>query len=239
MGVLTNLFTAAAKKRANKRHEIYLEEQSIFSKRQEAIDSITNRLHQIVDEHIEVLEKTACHIKVGDKVVLNIYELLHHNINGWDGGSTMLLTYIIQNEDLTKLPVFNVESIYVDKSLAYEKIDSYVRQLDYEILEFLTKQSNDTIKLGYFKYNLRGREHLKYANNFGLYKTAMFSSTYVFQPRWGLNVNSFLEFTTPAAKTARKIYKMHLKKSAMWKKHADFTTKIEENLKQAKLDYPV
>jgi len=61
----------------------------------------------------------------------------------------------------------------------------------------------------------------------------------VFQPLWGLNVNSFLEFTTPAAKTTRKIYKMHLKKSAMWKKHLIFTTKIEETLKQSKLDYPV
>lgn len=236
MGILTPLFKAAAEKRAAKRHKIYLEENARYEKRREKLGSLTTRLRAIVDTYATDLEKSKCHLKVGSNVTLNIYDFDRPTRNGWDGGPTMLLNFIKQKEELDEIPTFKIESIYVDKSLAYEKIDNFLNNLeDYKIDDY-TRHGNHTLEIIYLDY-LNGKDQSPVFGKFGLYKTAMFSSTYKFQPSWGLNVNAFLVIGTPAAKRTQEIYRMYEKRTALWNKHNELSNEIEALLKQSKLDY--
>jgi hypothetical protein len=236
MGLLTPLFKAAAEKRAAKRRQIYLEEQARYDKRQEKVTSLTKRLTDIVNSYAEDLEKSKCHLKVGDEATLNIYDFDRPTRNGWDGGPTMLLNYIAQKEEMPEMPVFKIESIYVDKSLAFEKIENFLKNIDDYELNVYAMQNNHALEIAYSAY-LNSRDQSAVFSKFGLYKTAMFSSPYKFQPSWGLNVYAFLVLGTPAAKSTQDIYRMYMKRAAMWKEHNDFSNEIEAILKQANLDY--
>jgi hypothetical protein len=237
MGFLTPLFKAAAEKRAAKRHQIYLEEQARYDKRQEKVTSLNKRLTDIVNSYAEDLEKSKCHLKVGDEATLNIYDFDRPTRNGWDGGPNMLLGYITQKEELPDMPVFKIESIYVDKSLAFEKIENFLKNIDDYELNVYAMQNNHALEIAYSAY-LGSREVSAVFGKFGLYKTAKFSSTYKFQPSWGLNVNAFLVLGTPAAIRTQEIYRMITKRHNMWKEHNEFSKEVDLFIKQSTLDFP-
>ena len=236
MGMLTHLFKAAAEKRAEVRRKIYLEESARYEKHQEKVTSLSKRLKEIIDSYAEDLEKANCHIKVGDDVTLNIYDFERPTRNGWDGGPNMLLGYIIQKEDLVEIPTFKIESIYVDKSLAHEKIDNFLSNLDDHQLNVYAMQNNHSLEIAYSNY-LHGRDQSKCFGRFGLYRTAMFSSPYKFQPSWGLNVNAWLVLGTPAALRTQEIYSMISKRTHMWKEHNEYSKEVDTFIKQSSLDF--
>jgi hypothetical protein len=236
MGLLTPLFKAAAEKRAAARRKIYLEESARYEKRNETTSSLSKRLKEIIDRHAEDLEKSNCHIKVGDDVTLNVYDFERPTRNGWDGGPSMLLSYIIQKEDLIEIPTFKIESIYVDKSLAHEKIDNFLSNLDDYQLNVCAMQNNISLEVAYSNY-LGSREVSNVFGKFGLYRTAKFSSPYKFQPSWGLNVNAWLVLGTPAALRTQEIYAMQAKRTHMWKEHNEFSKEVDLFIKQSSLDF--
>jgi hypothetical protein len=236
MGLLTLLFKAAAEKRAAKRLQIYNEESARYEKRNEATRSLDKRLKEIIDSYAEDLEKANCHIKVGDDVTLNIYDFERPTRNGWDGGPNMLLGYIIQKEDLVEIPTFKIESIYVDKSLAHEKIDNFLSNLDDHQLNVYAKQNSHSLEIAYSNY-LGSREVSNVFGKFGLYRTAKFSSPYKFQPSWGLNVNAWLVLGTPAALRTQEIYSMISKRTQMWKEHNEFSKEVDTFIKQSSMDF--
>ena len=236
MGMLTHLFKAAAEKRAEVRRKIYLEESARYEKRNEKISSLSKRLKEIIDSYAEDLEKANCHIKVGDDVTLNVYDFERPTRNGWDGGPNMLLGYITQKEELLGMPILKIESIYVDKSLAHEKIDNFLNNLeDYQINEYVV-QGNHTLEITYSTY-LGRKEMSNVFGKFGLYRTAKFSSPYKFQPSWGLNVNAFLVIGTPSALRTQEIYAMQAKRTHMWKEHNEFSKEVDAFIKQSSLDF--
>jgi hypothetical protein len=236
MGLLTSLFKAAAEKRAAVRRKIYLEESDRYEKRNEATRSLSKRLKEIVDSYAEDLKKATCHIKVGDDVTLNIYDFERPASNGWDGGPNMLLGYIAQKEDLLEMPILKIESIYVDKSLAHEKIDNFLSNLDDHQLNVCAMQNSISLEVAYSNY-LGSREVSNVFGKFGLYRTARFSSPYKFQPSWGLNVNAFLVLGAPAALRTQEIYSMILKRTHMWKEHNEFSKEVDLFIKQSSLDF--
>lgn len=236
MGILTPLFKAAAEKRAAARRKIYLEESARYEKRSNNISSLSKRLKEIVDSYAEDLEKANCHIKVGDDVTLNIYDFERPARNGWDGGPDMLLGYIKQKEDLIEMPTFKIESIYVDKSLAHEKIDNFLNNIDDYQLNVYAMQNNHALEITYSNY-LGSREQSNIFGKFSLYRTAKFSSPYKFQPSWGLNVNAFIVLGTPAALRTQEIYSMIVKRTHMWKEHNEFSKEVDTFIKQSTLDF--
>jgi hypothetical protein len=83
-----------------------------------------------------------------------------------------------------------IDKIYVDTSLAYEKIDRFFNSYSWESL---TTENVWTV----YKNHLRKDSGESIWDIYGIYKTAQFMYDGSFQPKWGLNVNSFLKEGTP------------------------------------------
>jgi hypothetical protein len=145
------------------------------------------------------METEECHIKKGDRTILNKYSSNFEPNNGWDGGPNMLLGYI-SPEDKNSPIYAQIKDVYVDFSLAHDLIERYVN-----LLENYENKSPSIIIQRYKNYC--SRRNPRYANRFGLYKTAMFKMEFVkFTPQWGLNVYSFLEESTKEAKETHKLW---------------------------------
>lgn len=200
--------------------------------------NIRERLQNIVKFYANELDKQPTHINVDDEVVLNIYNLVKYARNGWDGGPSSLAKLIKDKEAITGVPEFVIKDIYVDFSLSNERIENYIDSIDDRTVDFVFKQIDNSLESLYKTYCSK-RESNPCFDLFGLYKTATFTSSYKFQPNWGLNVNSFLKKDSPAGKQTIKIYHRQLKESAIRKKISDYAKETEEMIKKASQKYPV
>jgi len=148
-------------------------------------------LMEYLKKKIEEKEKEECHIKVGEKVILNIYGIGKKECNnGWDGGPNMLFGYL---KDKSKPAIFKITKIYVDSSLASDRIEKFISDWSYRNLNVEIDKTDPTriIKM-YEKYVENKTSESSIFDRYGLYKTAHFESEDPFKPSWGLNVDSFI-----------------------------------------------
>jgi hypothetical protein len=133
----------------------------------------------------EFLSQTPCDIKIGDTVILNKYSLSKEGNNGWDGGPNMLLGYL---KDIKAPVVMKITDVYVDLSLASEKIDRF---LNSHPIDSIRKMIDWGVLVENFEDLIKSGDN-PICDKYGLYRTAHFEYDNEFKPRWGLNVNSFL-----------------------------------------------
>ena len=178
--------------------------------RKSKMEEATKILSKYLEEKIEELEKTECHIKVGDKAILNIYELGEKKCNnGWDGGPRMLESYL---KDKSKPAIFTITEVHVDSSLAYERIEKFIYKNDVFICSGdFTPESMIKLYENYINSGLLSYSESEIFNKYGLYKTARFKSEDPFQPNWGLNVNSFIPENNILYSQTHKIWKKDIK----------------------------
>jgi hypothetical protein len=197
------IFQFIRDKRRIKKLEAIKKAQEIETERyqihEENVKLYTGILYEFLKPHAKEMEAEECHIKTGDRTILNKYSCNVEPNNGWDGGPNMLLGYIAPEDKQS--PIYaQIKDVYVDFSLAHEMIDRYINNLE----KFENKSPSIIIQ----RYkNYCNRRSMRYANRFGLYKTAMFKMEFVkFTPQWGLNVYSFLEESTKEAKETYKLW---------------------------------
>lgn len=208
------------------------------SNRQEKINELRKRLTDIVNLRAEELEQIPCHIKEGDNCYLNIYSLTCEGRNGWDGGPASLLNFITQKETLDKMPVFAITRVYVDASLAMERIDNFIDSCDDYVLGVYFDQTVKNLESAYREWCFTKKTQQDFCDILGLYKSADFSSSCVFQPKWGLNVNSFLKVNSPAGKETAKIYRRQLKIDKLSTSILAYREETDKMINQASLDFP-
>lgn len=170
------------------------EQQRLYSERMEHSRKIRNEANEIlrkfIDEKAKELEKTPCHIEVGQTAILNIYSIGRNGNNGWDGGPRSLLNNL---ESKIKEPVtVKITDIYVDESLAEEIMDKYVDNHSQERLEELLK--TEALVKNYQVWLEIRKKSQSLGNEYGLYRTALFDTDDEFKPKWGLNIDSFLPY---------------------------------------------
>lgn len=158
-----------------------------------------NTLREEIKKNLEAIatakEAEPCHIAVGDEVTLNKFSVRVSGNNGWDGGPDTLLRNIPE-EEKTSPVTLTITKIYVDTSLAYERLDKYI---DWSSEARLRAVGVGGVWEDYRKWlnvNMDKSPHQIW-DKCGLYKTAHFEYAGTFKPRWGLNVNSFIKAGTP------------------------------------------
>jgi hypothetical protein len=128
-----------------------------------------------------------CRIKIGDKAIINKYELGGPCKNGWDGGPQALLTHLKE----IQFPVtVTIKDVYVDRSYAEELIERWLSKLYPTEIKTLAL-SPTTIIPAYRRYH-KSLEHRCFGDYLSVYRTATFNIDGPFKPIWGLNTNCFI-----------------------------------------------
>lgn len=219
MSLLDKWILSRAKKIEAKKKALY---ESETKKRKTISDSmklVKEILIRRINKEAKELADTETHINIGDKAILNVYSLGGKNgSNGWDGGTSSLIKNIPKDE-LNEPVIVEISEIYIDTSLAEERVGRFVDNLDNDLL--LLIMNDEKLVFEEYTYWLINRTG---SSDYGLYKTAYFKYEGTFQPKWGLNIDSFLKEGTPEYK---KTY-------SLWKRELVLNSKIEKLKTQLK-----
>lgn len=198
MGIFNKWILAKAERIKAKNEAIARSEREQLHKeyviRRDLINSVKSKLTAFIQTKIKEYDETfPCELKVGDRAIINYYSFRRSGDNGWDGGPGALLNNI-PKEELTKPIVVKITKIYVDASLADERIDSFIND---SILWMLRSSlENQTLEKIYSTWCSKYRASI-IEDIFGLYRTAHFEYDGSFKPTWGLNTNSFISDRYP------------------------------------------
>ncbi len=167
---------------------------------------LRNIIEANIDKIIEEENEKPCHISPGDKAIMNYFSIGRDGRNSWDGGVSSLLNNI-PKEERTAPVIVTVTEIFVDTSLAYDRVDKFFEQHSYEY--------TNAIPVGpavwsEYKFWLLQKHGGPFPWNIGLYKTALFKYEGSFQPRWGLNVDSFLKEGTPEYEKTYELWSLEI-----------------------------
>ena len=213
MSLLDKWILSRAKKIEAKEKALY---ESETKKRKTISDSmklVKEILIRRINKEAKELADIETHINIGDKAILNVYSLGGKNgSNGWDGGTSSLIKNI-PKEELNEPVIVEISEIYIDTSLAEERVGRFVDNLDNDLL--LLIMNDEKLVFEEYTYWLINRTG---SGDYGLYKTAYFKYDGTFQPKWGLNIDSFLKEGTPEYK---KTY-------SLWKRELVLNSKIEK-----------
>lgn len=213
MSLLDKWILSRAKKIEAKKKALY---ESETKKRKTISDSmklVKEILIRRINKEAKELADIETHINIGDKAILNVYSLGGKNgSNGWDGGTSSLIKNI-PKEELNEPVIVEISEIYIDTSLAEERVGRFVDNLDNDLL--LLIMNDEKLVFEEYTYWLINRTG---SSDYGLYKTAYFKYEGTFQPKWGLNIDSFLKEGTPEYK---KTY-------SLWKRELVLNSKIEK-----------
>jgi hypothetical protein len=219
MSLLDKWILSRAKKIEAKKKALY---ESETKKRKTISDSmklVKEILIRRINKEAKELADIETHINIGDKAILNVYSLGGKNgSNGWDGGTSSLIKNI-PKEELNEPVIVEISEIYIDTSLAEERVGRFVDNLDNDLL--LLIMNDEKLVFEEYTYWLINRTG---SSDYGLYKTAYFKYEGTFQPKWGLNIDSFLKEGTPEYK---KTY-------SLWKRELVLNSKIEKLKTQLK-----
>lgn len=219
MSLLDKWILSRAKKIEAKEKALY---ESETKKRKTISDSmklVKEILIRRINKEAKELADIETHISIGDKAILNVYSLGGKNgSNGWDGGTSSLIKNIPKDE-LNEPVIVEISEIYIDTSLAEERVGRFVDNLDNDLL--LLIMNDEKLVFEEYTYWLINRTG---SSDYGLYKTAYFKYDGTFQPKWGLNIDSFLKEGTPEYK---KTY-------SLWKRELVLNSKIEKLKTQLK-----
>jgi hypothetical protein len=185
-------------------------------------------LYESLQPFIDKMSEETCHIKPTDVAVINKYGMLHKDcFNGWDGGPNSFLRHCHEDDRNTPVMV-DILSIHVDTSLAHERIENWVDNRSYEVLEKLIMNPGSLFAEYHTHATRMTPKDYTFGKTYGLYKTAMFKGHFTkFNPTWGLNVGSFLECNTPEAKETVEIWREEISLDFARKQLKEQTDKID------------
>lgn len=211
------------KKVKEKKQIKILEEQARNREEYQKREELYKEARTLLREYIKVRGKsyekfTKPHIKVGDRTILNKYEIGYKNLNGWDSGVNAVLSSL---ENIGSPIYAKITDIYVAYSLVNERIDSFIdNQSDTDIRKMIDREGyHDGIQAKFIEFN-KGKEDSRYFGIFqrdtGLYMEASFELEFIdpsmvkngdsFKPSWGLNVGSFLRDDSPGGVRTKELW---------------------------------
>ena len=180
--------------------------QKNYAIRQQLVIESRKMIHVGLQPIIEKLEKTPCHIKVGDRAIMNVYELNYQGIGVWDGGAR---TYT-RNATEAGFPgphYVTITDIRIDTSYTDDKIDKWIANLDEKVLKDLLTSGNTFAAFSRWFHNYGSTINIfYYPDTLGVYKNAFFDvGECTFKPKWGLCVANFLKDDSESGKLTAAI----------------------------------
>lgn len=233
MKILDNWVLKRAEKINKQQQEIIVSKLELETKQKEHCKSIKTLIESEIERIAKKYAKEPTHFKIGDKVILNKFNLKFSGVNGWDGGVNSLLNHI-PKEEIKEPITMIITDIYVDKSWANEMIDkffdNYSKEWVYEKVQ-ITNAWN--VYIYWFIEHTKNR-NITYC---GLYKTAKFNYEGSFQPKWGLNINSFHAYGTNEYQKTWDLWEKEIKLNNIRKEYEikkkelelEFKQRLEEN----------
>lgn len=161
-----------------------LESEKLF--RRGCVDKINIELEKVIG--VKMKEQKNLRIKAGDEAVVNIYNLAKDSRNGWDGGAGVYLDFIPKDNKLQGVKV-KITEVYLDRSFTDELVDRFLDKYTTQELKKITY--NGSMAWHGFCEFTKGRAGDSMFGRFGFYWAAKFQTRIPFQPKWGLNINSF------------------------------------------------
>jgi hypothetical protein len=141
---------------------------------------------------------------VGDVLILNRYGIGKESSNGWDCGAHGLLS-CVDKEDRKSPIIVRVTKCSITTSFSEEVIDRFIDQVDLNMLydRYLTeKESAFRSFCRYFS----SYTSMPIPNHLGMYWDVYFETAIKFQPKWGLNFQSFHRATSEEGKLTAQLW---------------------------------
>ena len=161
-----------------------LESDRLFLRK--CVDNINIELEKVIEYKMK--EKEGLRIKAGDEAVVNIYNLAKDSRNGWDGGAGVYLDFIPKGSKLQGVKV-KITEVYLDRSFTDELVDRFLNKYTTQELKKIT-YNGSMVWQGFCDFTNKRAEGSMFGR-FGFYWAAKFQTRIPFQPKWGLNINSF------------------------------------------------
>jgi co-chaperonin GroES (HSP10) len=226
MKILDNWALKRAEKINKQQQEIIASKLELEAKQKEHSKNIRIVIESEIEKIAEQYAKEPTHFKIGDRVILNKFNLKFSGVNGWDGGVNSLLNHIPKEEIKNPVTMIIID-IYVNKSWANEMIDKFfdnhTREWVYEQVQTVNAWN---VYIHWFN------EYTKNRNYYGLYKTALFDYKCSFQPKWGLNINSFHAYDTNEYNKTWDLWEKEIKLYNITKEYAIKKKELELEFKQ-------
>lgn len=221
-----------------------------YQKREELYREARTILKEFLVGRAKTYEKyTKPHIKIGDRVILNKYEIDYKNLNGWDSGVNAILS------SLTNIgsPIYaKITDITVSFSLTNERIDAFIANyFDAELRTMIDRAGySDGLQAKFIEF-VKTKEDSRYYGIFqrdtGLYIEAAFELEFIdpsnvkcgdsFKPSWGLNIGSFLKDDSPGGIKTKELWMEEISIRFALETINKRKSELEEQLKQLHLKY--
>ena len=226
MKILDNWALKRAEKINKQQQDIIVSKLELEAKQKEHSKNIRIIIESEIEKIAEQYAKEPAHFKIGDRVILNKFDLKFSGVNGWDGGVDSLLNNIPKEEIENPVTVI-IKDIHVDKSWTNEMIDKF---FDNHAKEWVYEQVQTANAWNVYIYWFN--EYTKNRNYYGLYKTALFYYKSSFQPKWGLNINSFHAYGTNEYKKTWDLWEKEIELNNLRKEYEIEKKELELEFKQ-------
>lgn len=161
-------------------------------------------MRNILTEKARSMEEyECCHIKTGDKIILNKYSLGVDGYNKYDGGPSALLGNCKSGPITGTAVCVSVSMDYIS-----DLIEEYLNDKSFEWIEYNIGAPPNDIYHEFEKYAV-GLKKRTIGNTIGLYWKVSFKlDNEEFNPAWGLNANSWLCSDTDAGKDTLRLWSL-------------------------------
>ena len=195
-------------------------------------DRINIELEKMIEQKMK--EPMLVEIKAGDEAVVNIYNLIKKSRNDWDGGAEFYSKYIPMDDRINGVNV-KITEVYLCRSLTDELVDRFLDKYSVEELKKLT-YNGSMIWQRFCDFTEKGSREGSYSffGRFGFYWAAKFETRIPFQPKWGLNLNSFFVKGEKGYEETIEIAKLEMEREKIQREKNKITQDLESRILQIK-----
>lgn len=142
--------------------------------------------------------------QIGDVVILNKYNIGKNSSNGWDMGAQAIFS-CLDKKNYDGLPIFGpVTKVQISHSYSEELVDKWLSDQSDERIALMMETQDHLVRTYVMWFNNYAR--LTISNHLGMYWDVFFELNIKFQPRWGLNSNSFHLLDSELGKKTKEIW---------------------------------
>jgi len=193
---------------------------------------------KIINDYLESLasKMDTSRFSEGEKVILNVYNLIYKGSNSWDGG-TNSFKRCLEDEDRKKVLYFTVKKTHVDFSLASERLTNYLDNVNDHLLNLMVKDPQSLVS-DFTRIQRNRRPDARLEEALELYVGVYFEPLDVkFKPAWSLNQDSFLKANSKEGKLTASIWKRELRIHKRREEYYEKLSQLDEEKRIIESEY--
>lgn len=241
MGIFDKWILARAKRIETERNEQQAAEQQKYyceyAERLKIRAAAREQINTALEAEISEFKKTPHHLEIGKPAILNVYSLSRDGYNGWDGGPSSLIQHC---KFIDEPIVVTILEVYVDTSLTHEMADRFL-DADHSVAmkHWVEQGSAGRMFIDWLKLQRKTRIYHGFGNDVCLYWTAKFetSPSLNFQPKWGLNVDSFISQGEAQFNETWKVWRDEIELTHLISKKKDELDAVRRDLAKLQENY--